>query len=140
MKYKSNNKSIERALNKTWLLIGVPFFGLMIGTSIWGFYLMDKYDIGGVYPLIVIFGAILIPTMVCHQISKVWFSVQLKKVSDKVEFIERAKRLQMIWPSTADKIALRQGIIQIERESEKNESLPYLLIQEGLILTNEFLE
>lgn len=140
MRYKSNNKSVEKALNKTWVLVGIPFFSLMVGIFIFGFYLLDKYEISGAYPLLVIFGGIFIPTIVCYQISKIWFAWQLKNVTDKVEFISRAKRLQMIWPTTADKIALRQGIIQTERRNHIEEILPNLFIEKGLTLTNDFID
>ena len=139
MRYKSNNKSVQKGLNKTWVLIGIPFFSLMIGTFLFGFCLLGKYEISGAYPLVVIFGGIFIPGIICHQISKLWFAWQLKKVTDKVEFISRAKRLQLIWPATADKIALKQGVFQTERKDNVKETFSDLFVEKGLTLTNDFI-
>ncbi len=140
MKNKSNNKTVSSALNSTWVIIGIPFFTLMISVFVFGFYLLNILDVSGGYPLLVILAGILIPSLVCHQISKVWFSWQLDKVEDKIEFIERAKRLQMIWPSTADKIVNKKGIIVTNRNSQPKVRLPDIIFSDGLILTNDFIE
>lgn len=110
----------------------------MIGTFILGFYLLDKYDIGGALtPGLVILIGILIPTFICHLISKTWFSIQLDKVSDKREFVERAKRNMMIWPPTADRIIRKKGILLRDRQTGSEKNLPELKLTDGLKLTNE---
>lgn len=138
MGYKSKDKTVEKALNKTWVLIGIPLFTSMFGTFILGFYILDKYKLmGDLTPLIVILLGIVVPGIICHNISKIWFSVQIDKVDDKLEFYERALRLQMIWPPTAEKIIKKKGIILIERKSGKSEVLTDLIISDDLILTSE---
>ena len=137
LKYKSTNKTVSKGLNSSWTVIGIPFFSLMIGTFVLGFYLIDKYEIGGsLTPGLVILFGILLPTIVCHFISKVWFSIQLEKVSDKREFVERSKRNMMIWPPTADKILSKKGIILTDRQSKIETDLPDLQLTKTLSLTN----
>jgi len=137
-KYKSTNKTISKGLNSSWTVIGIPFFSLMLGTFILSFYLLDKYEIGGeLTPGLVIIVGILIPTIICHFISKAWFSIQLNKVSDKQEFVERAKRNMMIWPPTADRIIRKKGIVLRDRQIEPEKNLPELKLTNGLKLTNE---
>jgi len=138
LRYKSTNKTVSKGLNSSWTVIGIPFFSLMIGTFILGFYLLDKYDIGGALtPGLVILIGILIPTFICHLISKTWFSIQLDKVSDKREFVERAKRNMMIWPPTADRIIRKKGILLRDRQTGSEKNLPELKLTDGLKLTNE---
>ena len=137
LKYKSTNKTVSKGLNSSWTVIGIPFFSLMIGTFVLGFYLIDKYEIGGsLTPGLVILFGILLPTIVCHFISKVWFSIQLDKVSDKREFVERSKRNMMIWQPTADKILSKKGIILTDRQSKIETDLPDLQLTKTLSLTN----
>ncbi len=137
LKYKSTNKTVSKGLNSSWTVIGIPFFSLMIGTFVLGFYLLDRYEIGGsLTPGLVILLGISFPTIVCHFISKVWFSIQLEKVSDKREFVERAKRNMMIWPPTADKILSKKGIILTDRQSKPEIELPNLQLTKTLTLTN----
>lgn len=138
LKYKSKNKTVAKGLNSSWTLIGIPFFILMIGTFVFGFYLLDKYEIGGALtPGLVILIGILFPTIICHLISKTWFSIQLDKVSDKREFVERAKRNMMIWPPTADRIMRKKGIVLRDRQTEPEKNLPELKLTNRLTLTNE---
>jgi len=137
-KYKSTNKTVEKALNSTWVVIGIPFFGLMIGTFILGFYLLDKYEVGGeLTPGLVILIGIILPTIICHFISKLWFSAQLDRVSDKREFVERAKRNIMIWPSTADRILSKKGIILTDRQPQPETAYPDIKLTKRLTLTND---
>ncbi len=136
-KYKSTNKTVSKGLNSSWILIGIPFFSLMIGTFILGFYLLEKYEIGGeLTPGLVILIGIVLPTIVCHHISKIWFSEQLDRVTDKREFVERAKRNMMIWPPTAYKILSEKSIVLTDRQVEPETTLPDLKLTNRLTLTN----
>ena len=138
LKYKSTNKTVSKGLNSSWTIIGIPFFSLMLGTFVLGFYLLDKYEIGGALtPGLVILIGIILPTIICHFISKVWFSVQLDRVTDKREFVERAKRNMMIWPPTADKILNDKGIVLTDRQVQPETALPNLKLTNNLTLTND---
>lgn len=138
LKYKSTNKTVSKGLNSSWTVIGIPFFSLMIGTFVLGFYLLDKYEIGGeLTPGLVILIGILLPTIIYHHISKIWFSIQLDKVTDKREFVERAKRNMMIWPPTADRILIKKGVILDHRKTQTKKELPELNLTKGLTLTND---
>ncbi|MEQ9167268.1 MAG: hypothetical protein RLO12_13505 [Fulvivirga sp.] len=138
LKYKSTNKTVSKGLNSSWTIIGIPFFSLMIGTFVLGFFLLDKYEISGeLTPGLIILIGIILPTIVCHFISKVWFSFQIDKVTDKREFVERAKRNMMIWPPTADKILSKKGIVLTDRQGQFETVLQDLQLSKRLTLTNE---
>jgi hypothetical protein len=141
MNYHSQDKSIKKAFNQTWLLIGFPFFIIMFTTFILGFVLIDHYKLtGNLYPFLTIITGILLPTIICHQISKIWFSYQIERVSDKAEFTERAKRNQMIWPSTADKILKAKGIILQDRIELKEQILETITIDNVISISAESIE
>lgn len=141
MRYYSDDKTVEKELNKTWMLVGLPFFTLMFGIFILGFYLLIKFDlnISLFAPLVIILG-ILLPAIICYQISKLWFSKAIEKVNNKTEFTERAVRNLMIFQSSADKILKEKGIILSDRKQLSENELKDLQIHRKIKLTKDYID
>lgn len=141
IKYKSQNPSVAKALNSSWLWLGLPFFGGMIGFWTIGFLLMAEFGSNqGWEPPLVIFGSLFAAGYLTHQVSKFWFAKQISQVTDLREFVERATRRGMILAGTADKILEKKGLVLPERKIEWEGRLPLLRMSDRLSLTDDGLQ
>jgi hypothetical protein len=103
MKYYSDNKSIEEALNKTWRLT-IFVFILTFGLIILGFYLATQYQLSWLLPTTFLV-SLPLGYIVSIILIKNWFKKWLILVDDPYELYRRARQLNLIFPSTAKKIA-----------------------------------
>ncbi len=136
MKYRSDNKIIEKALNKTWY-ITILFFVIAIGLMILGLYYAGNYKINWLFPTSII-GSFVISAIPTTILLNYWFKYWILKVDNPYEFFRRAIRLNLIFPSTAKRIAKKLGvdIINNTYESTPYKDLPEILINKKVLLSN----
>jgi hypothetical protein len=140
MKYYSDNKTVEKELNKTWVRVGIPFIIIFFGLVLTGFYLMIKLDLNGnIYAPLTILLAIIISGFIGYKLSILWFKSALDYVDDKTELTERAIRHLMILESTARKILTTKNITLKER-SENNGKLRESRIHKKIKLTSDYID
>ncbi len=136
MKYRSDNKTIEDAFNKTWYITGC-FFIVTFGLMIYGLFLASKYKLDWLFPTSII-GSIAIGGTLTVILCNYWFKYWLQKVDNPNELFRRATRLNIISPKTALKIAKKHDIdISDNHQSSQYIKLPDIVINKKVSLTND---
>jgi len=139
MKYLSDNKSVERALNKTWWYVGIPFISIFIALVISGFYLMTAYKLKEIFAALTLFGSLIISGFIGYLLSARWFAEAIDKVDDPAELAERTIRNNMLFESTVKKILLKKNITLTARKGT-SQHLNDLQIHNKIKLTNDYID
>jgi hypothetical protein len=139
MKYLSDNKSVERALNKTWWYVGIPFISIFIALVISGFYLMTAYKLKEIFAALTLFGSLIISGFIGYLLSARWFAEAIDKVDAPAELAERTIRNNMLFESTVKKILLKKNITLTARKGT-SQHLNDLQIHNKIKLTNDYID
>ena len=139
MRYHSDNKTVERELNKIWTRVLIPSLLIFIINILIGFHFIFKYHLREFYAPLSIFGSIIPSSIFGYQLSKLWFSNGLKNVDDPSELTERVIRYQILFESSTKKILKKNNITPIDRRINSGSS-ESKRIDKNVLLTKDYIE